>query len=552
MFGTIRKHSTWLWIVVITLTIISFVIFFTPDVGRRAGAARDGTLGTINGRPVSQEDYNHAYREVTIQLGIEQQARARGANFQQEVINRLILRTKLEELNVQVSEKALASFITTMPTFRDPQTGSFRKDAYDTFLRRLATEQGAGEEDFLRFLRTELGIRQLQELFGKAGTFVAPAEAEELYRQENEQFTTELVSFAPLDFVGKVKATGTNLSQFYSNRMALYRVPDRLVVNFVKFDFTNYLADADAEMAKITNLDARIDAAYQQADPKIFMDTNNVPLPADRAKAKIKADERDRLAALAARKAANAFATELYNLDPKLQVLPEFAKTKNVPVFESQPFSEFEVPAGLNVAENFVKQAFTITDQEPSRGPIQGADAFFVISLKQRIPSEIPSMENILQKVMDDYRTEETIKLARTAGEEFAAKVAAGLATNKSFEKICAESKVTARSVPAFTLNARSADGLGEGVSLFDLQNVVQSMSPGQASKFSPTREGGFVVFLKSRLPVSEDKLRQELPAFTAELRQRRQGQAFNEWFRTSLQTVRLSGRLASTGGTGN
>src|SRR6185503_5605120 len=177
----------------------------------------------------------------------------------------------------------------------------------------------------------------------------------------------------PLNYVGKVKASGTNLSQFYSNRMALYRIPDRLVVHYVKFDFTNYLAEADSELGKITNLDARIDAAYQQADPKLFMDTNNAPLPADKAKEKIKADERDRLAALAARKAANTFATELYNLDLKQQVLPEFAKKRNVPIFESQPFSEFDVPADLKVAENFAKQAFTITAEEPSRGPIQGA-----------------------------------------------------------------------------------------------------------------------------------------------------------------------------------
>jgi hypothetical protein len=64
MFGTIRKHQTWLWAVIITLTIISFVIYFGPQ--SRVSGGRGGTfnLGTINGERITPEEFTEAQREV--------------------------------------------------------------------------------------------------------------------------------------------------------------------------------------------------------------------------------------------------------------------------------------------------------------------------------------------------------------------------------------------------------------------------------------------------------------------------------------------------------
>jgi hypothetical protein len=52
----------------------------------------------------------------------------------------------------------------------------------------------------------------------------------------------------------------------------------------------------------------------------------------------------------------------------------------------------------------------------------------------------------------------------------------------------------------------------------------------GTASGFNPTDDGGFVLFVQSLLPVDQSKMAAELPQFTAELRQRRADQAFNDW----------------------
>ena len=60
MFGTIRKHQTWLWAIIITLTIISFVIFFSPYTQMDNSRDSRTDFGSVLGRKVSRQDYINA------------------------------------------------------------------------------------------------------------------------------------------------------------------------------------------------------------------------------------------------------------------------------------------------------------------------------------------------------------------------------------------------------------------------------------------------------------------------------------------------------------
>ena len=58
MFGTIRKHQTWLWAVIITLTIISFVVFFSPY--SKLNNERRGGLLKVSSILFRRANYLHA------------------------------------------------------------------------------------------------------------------------------------------------------------------------------------------------------------------------------------------------------------------------------------------------------------------------------------------------------------------------------------------------------------------------------------------------------------------------------------------------------------
>ena len=60
---------------------------------------------------------------------------------------------------------------------------------------------------------------------------------------------------------------------------------------------------------------------------------------------------------------------------------------------------------------------------------------------------------------------------------------------------------------------------------------------PGQASSFVPSDEGGFLVFVRAKLPLDTAKLLADLPSFTANVRRSREGEALNQWFRHEVET---------------
>jgi hypothetical protein len=69
MFGTIRKHQTWLWAVLVAVMSVSLVALFTSDFfASSAGGPRRGQpdLGSINGQPIDQAEYLEAWKEVRI------------------------------------------------------------------------------------------------------------------------------------------------------------------------------------------------------------------------------------------------------------------------------------------------------------------------------------------------------------------------------------------------------------------------------------------------------------------------------------------------------
>jgi hypothetical protein len=69
------------------------------------------------------------------------------------------------------------------------------------------------------------------------------------------------------------------------------------------------------------------------------------------------------------------------------------------------------------------------------------------------------------------------------------------------------------------------------------LKNIVLSMDPGKVSPFLPNPpDGGFIIYVKQRLPVNEAKMKEEMPKFIAEVRFSKQQELFNQWFRKVVE----------------
>src|SRR5512137_1170105 len=114
MFGTIRKHQTWLWAIIITLTIISFVIFFSPY--SKLSDVRTGpvNLGSINGERISEEDFVKARKEVYLRSFClsgnwpDDDAKKQGGEIERETYQWLLLIQKQKQLGIHIGTDVVA------------------------------------------------------------------------------------------------------------------------------------------------------------------------------------------------------------------------------------------------------------------------------------------------------------------------------------------------------------------------------------------------------------------------------------------------------------
>jgi hypothetical protein len=555
MFASIRRHQKWLWGVIVTLTIISFVILMDPSYGTRRGGGSGTDLksvvGEINDRKITLEELLQTRDEAHLRFKLytgqwpgQDESTRQMFDIDREVQERLVLLEKLRELRVALSDEAAADWITA--AFRDRETGKYNPETYRRIVQGELAKVGVTEEKFRQFARHEAGIQHLISLAGLGGSLVTPREAEARCRQENEQVNARVALFSASNYLASASITPEGLMGFYTNAMTRYRVPERIQVSYVRFDTTNFLAEADQKLAQITNLNEELEQAYRRIGQDSFRDADGKLMAQGAAVEKLKNQERDRLATVFAQRKANEFAgqlNELYEKNPgQLDQLERFAAAQGLPAAVTEAFARYGRPVGIKGGEGFAEAAFQLSTNQPmSLEPVVGEDAVFILGFKQLLPSENPPFDTVRERVTADYRQAEATRLAQEAARKFQIAATNGLAQKKTFEAVCAEENVIPIKLSPFSLSTRFVPELGGRVDFSLVKDHALTLSPGQISDLVLTRDGGLVIELISRQPMDEAQFKAELPTFLERARQNQQRQALVEWSRKEAEQMRIS-----------
>jgi hypothetical protein len=159
-----------------------------------------------------------------------------------------------------------------------------------------------------------------------------------------------------------------------------------------------------------------------------------------------------------------------------------------------------------------------------------------VAGLQQKFPSQLQSLAEVHDTVVHDYRELKSVELAKAAGEKFATEAQSGLTKSESFDGVCAGENIMPETIPAFSLTTPSSAVITNKTEFNQLQETAFNLLTGQASKFIPTEDGGYVIYVKQRLAVDEAKMRDELPGYLTKMREQRQVAAFEQWFSREMQ----------------
>jgi hypothetical protein len=165
-----------------------------------------------------------------------------------------------------------------------------------------------------------------------------------------------------------------------------------------------------------------------------------------------------------------------------------------------------------------------------------GETNIYIAGLQKRLPSELQSLKAVREQVLKDYRQTKALELAKAAGEQFASAAQLGLTQGKSFDALCAAQNVKPETLAAFALVTTNVPPGMDKTSFQHLEEAAFPVPTEQSSRYIPTTDGGLVAYVKARLPVDEERMRQEMPYYLARMREQRQIAAFQEWLSRQIQ----------------
>jgi len=337
------------------------------------------------------------------------------------------------------------------------------------------------------------------------------------------------------------------LQDYFTKHEAEYRLPDRVQINYVVIDPSNYMAKASKLVG--SNVDEKVSEFYHQQGPDAFKEDGKT-LAEPEAEARIKKQMLQSAASQEAKRAANELLTALSEGHDETHPyttsdLEKLAKARNLPYKTTAPFDEKNGSKDLFVPAKALHLLFTLRAEAPddpersllyAPGPLLGESNIYVAGLQMRFPSQVQPLAAVRDQVLKDYRDAKALELAKETGEQFAGAVQFGLSQGKSFDAICAAQKYKPVTLPPFALVATNPPAGLDKISFQHLEEAVFPVPTEQSTRYIPITDGGLVAYVKARLPVDEAKMKEELPTYLARMREQRQYAAFQEWLSRQIQ----------------
>ncbi len=537
---------------------IGLVTYFSPNARYGSGfpgmsSASGPDLGSINGEPVTREQLGAAEKEAAIFFRLRSGAWPNSEEQKKQVLQMaqqaMVLQSLINEYKIDVTTEAAARF--TKRLFGVPLDQALPADKFNDWIQNeLRGKGGLSLDDFDHFARHQAGQEYLLGLFGMTGELITPKEAEFFYRRENERMVTEIAAFPTSHFYASTAPSDAELQDYFTKHAAEYRLPDRVQINYIDFEPSNYYAKADVALG--TNLDDRVAEIYRQQGAAYFKDESNQPLSEAVAKDKVKKQMRLIAALQETKKEANDFLRALSEGHDDAHPyapsnLETLAKTKGLTVKTTKPFDEQNGCPELDLPPKTLHVLFSLRENAPddqeksllyAPSPLVSANGtnIYVAGLQQRMPSQLQTLAQVRDQVLKDYRESKALALAKEAGEKFAAALQASLTQGKTFDAVCAEQHVKPESLPPFALTSSNVPPGMDKASFQQLQEAIFPLPSGQSSKFIPTTDGGVVAQVKERMPVDEARMQQELPYYLSRMREQRQVAAFQQWLGRQMQ----------------
>ena len=233
MFDFVRSHRNWMMLFILVLILPSFVFFGIQ--GYNNYVDKDGALATVDGAPITQQEYDVALRDR-----VERLRQGLGANFDPKlletpearaaVLDQLVLDRALAneaaKSNVVITVDRLREFISNIPAFQ--QDGKFSYDRYKAFLASRGQSEAAFEQSLRNDLRKQTFVQAVVE------SAITPKQViDRIERILMEQREVRELRFPAEQFASKVSITDAQIAEYYQANRTQFEIPESVRVEYV-------------------------------------------------------------------------------------------------------------------------------------------------------------------------------------------------------------------------------------------------------------------------------------------------------------------------------
>ncbi|MBC8259081.1 MAG: SurA N-terminal domain-containing protein [SAR324 cluster bacterium] len=229
---------------------VTFVLSF--GVGGFFGDRKE-VVAKVNDQEILLKEYREAYQNrlsaLQQQFGENAEQFAEQLNLRQQVFNQLIdrhlLLTEAEEMNLLATDLELQDFISRQPYFQ--KNGQFDYDTYETVL----SQNRIVRHEYESSLRADLLLTKKRQLLG-AGLIINKSEVEQAYRMDFEKIEVDYVFFDPQAFIEKTSVNDTELRKYHEDHPQ-----DFQTLNQFKIEYYTLSADYYKDSVKVREREVR-------------------------------------------------------------------------------------------------------------------------------------------------------------------------------------------------------------------------------------------------------------------------------------------------------
>ena len=233
MFDFVRSHRNWMMLFILVLILPSFVFFGIQ--GYNASSDKDGALATVDGTPITQQQYDAALRDRSERMrqnfganfdpALLDTPEARAAVLDQLVLDRA-LASEAQKSNVVVPVDRLREVISGIPALQ--QDGKFSYERYKAFLASRSMTEAAFEQNLRNDLRKQTFVQAVVE-----SAIVPKQVTERIERILLEQREVRALRFPADQFASKAAVTDAQVAEYYQGNRKEFETPESVRIEYV-------------------------------------------------------------------------------------------------------------------------------------------------------------------------------------------------------------------------------------------------------------------------------------------------------------------------------